>query len=330
MSPRNPAAPSKKAEQAPPADEATTAAAAVIDAPEPPPNSPASDLLTAEVGRERRLAEAREELLFRRHALLAEGEEPSPDELRLLATAVPRSVSESDHAYRERLNKYLRRQEARVARIVALQVEAGSPSERKVADGLARKTAAELEAKSPTLEEQIRELQKQLDALRLAADNAQTAADVRHAAVAGLHDKRLLPPFVADQLASIERRHSHDFGKELINLEARRTQIEALLALNVTSPEGLQSAKLHVGGNSRFGPDEFERREHMFFCSRTNHGISTSVVTGQIRLDRWATYLADLRDELATVESRISEIAGGPQAAAKLDIDKLRSFYVPL
>ena len=172
-------------------------------------------------------------------------------------------------------------------------------------------------------------MQKQLDALRSTASDAKQAAETRHKAVADLHDKRLLPQFIRDELDSLERHHTRDFRKELINAEIRQTQIESLLALDVGSPEGLQSAKHHASGHAGFGPDEFARREHMFLCERINHGHSTSFVTGKLRMDRWADYLDQLRAELGIIETQLKEIAGGKQAEADEAVEKLKSFYLP-
>ena len=335
--PRNPAAKTSQPEAIANQPEAV----AVLDEPKPPKKksalgvapvpaqAPPSPMLAEEIEREKRLAESREELAFRRADLLASGEDLSVDEFRVMKTAIPGCLERNGPAWRVEFDRFLAKQNARVGRILELQSAAGTPAERQKADGLERKTAAELDEKSPGIEEQIHELQKRLDALRSTASDAKQAAETRHKAVADLHDKRLLPNFIRDELASIERRHSHDFGKELINLETRRTQIEVLLALDVANPEGLTVAKLHVGGNSRFGPDDFERREHMFHCSRTDHGISVSFATGRLRADRWADYLADLLDELGIVETHIKEIAGGKQAAADEAVEKLKSFYVP-
>ena len=337
--PRNPATP--KTEPAPPV--------AVLDEPKPPKKKssalgvapmgkapPQSPMLMEEVAREVRLSRAREELFFKRHSLLASGEDLSVDEFRVMKTAIPGSYDQNGPRWKVDFERFLAKQDSRVGRIVGLQSAAGTPAERQKADKLAETTREKLDAEGPGIEEQIRELQKQLDALRLAADNAQTAADVRHAAVAGLHDKhsdrsrtRLLPQFIRDELDSLERHHTRDFRKELINMETRRTQIESLFALDVATPEGLQAAKHHASGHAGFGPDEFARREHMFLCERINHGHSTSFVTGKLRTDRWADYLDQLRDELGIIETQLKEIAGGKQAEADEAVEKLRAFYVP-
>lgn len=315
-------------------------AAVAVAAPEPPPPNvkPAkrkpptpkpNALLVAEVGRQRKLAEAIEGLVFRRNLLLAAGEDLSPDEFRLLETAFPRSSSEDPAIWRGNFDKHLRHEDSRVQRVLSLQEAAGTPADRTAAAKLATETAASLADQAPEIESKIRELQGELDALRQAASDARTASELRHEAVKNLQDKKLLPQFVHDELNAAHHRDMRAFGKALLDLETRRTQIQGMLALDVTTPAGLEVAKLHTSGNARFGVDEFERREWMFHCTTSKVGINTAFTTGAIRQDRWGEYLDELRVDLVGVEARIAVIVDGAQATADAEIVKLKSFYVP-
>lgn len=311
-------------------------AVATIDPPEPPaappepiePPPPASALIQEEIERDRRLARVREELVQRRHALLARGGDLSVGETRLLQTALPKSPHETDFAYGERFNQFLNREEARVSKIVELQAAAGMPGDRETADKLAEKTAETLETEAPPIEEQIRQLQRQLDELRSAAANTKAAAAARHAAVVALKDEKLLPGFVKDELVAARRANEVDFGGELRQLESRRVQITGTLAVDVETPEGREVAKHHVQGNKRFGVDEFERLRYMFQCSETREGPLIGIKVGAMRPERWQAYCSELRRELAATETRIAELAGGKQVDADAAIEKLRSFYV--
>lgn len=297
----------------------------------PAPNKcpPPSQLLAEEIARERRLAKAREELSFRRHELLADGLDLSPDEYRVLKTAVPGSPEQNGPEWQERFNRFLRKEDGRVETILSLQTAGGSPADRAASDKLAKTTATARDSQAPSLEEQIRELQNQLADLHQSATSAKSAADARHDADASLRDPKLLPGFINDELAALERRHTLDFGRELIQLEVRRGQLKGLLALDISTKEGLTSAKGHISGNRRFGPDEMARLKSAFEFSTEQRPGGVAYRFTKLRSGVWDDYLNELRAELDGVENRIAEIACGSQSDANRAIEALKSFHVP-
>ena len=332
MSPRNPAKPVTETPTGEPIDQA---AAVAVAEPEPKPQPPKaktpppSDLIAEELGRERRLAEAREALVFRRHTLLADGLELSSSEMRLLQAGFGKSATENEAVWRSQFAKHLRKEDSRVGQILDLQRRAGTPADQTAADTLVAQTAAKLDAEAPAIEEQIVELQNQLGTLHQAASNAKMAATVRHDADKNLRDPELLPQFIHDELAAIHREHTQDFGRDLLHLETRRTQIQSVIVLDVTTPEGREVAKHHVGGNPRFGVDEFTRLEAAFVCKSHKQGVNTMFSVGNLREDRWSEYVAELSAELIEVEGRIDEITTGDKAAADREVESLKSFYLP-
>ena len=286
-----------------------------------------SKLLAEEIARERRLAEAVEELVFRRHTLLADGLDLSVDEYRVLHTAVPKQPGQNNHAWKEQMGHYLKREHKRVQTIMDLQSAAGTPADQSAADQLAEKTAADRDGATPAIVEQMMELQSQLDGLNQAATNAESAADARHDANESLHDEKLLPQFVRDELDALRLCHKTDFGKELIQLETRRTQIQGALDLDVDDSADLVTIKGHVGGQDRFGFDEMDRLKNVFHYTdeRVANGVSTRF--GKIRPSVWRDYLDSLSAEMLDLEARIEELTNGEQATADMEVKKLRSFY---
>ena len=300
--------------------------------PAPPPKKPlppASDLVAEEIERERRLAVAREELVFRRHELLAEGQDLSAAEYRLLQTGCPRVPGQNDYEYRQTFGEYLNREANRVQTILSLQGRAGSPADREAADALAEKTQRKLDVESPELEQRIRELQEQLSALHLAANVAKTAASDRHAAVSELKGEHLLPSFVRDEIAAARRVDEGDFGAELRKLESRIRSLRGLLDIDPENPVDLEVIKHHVSGNRHFGNDELECLKSVFEFSTEQRPGGVAHRFGAIRPEVWGKYLDEIRVELEAAESRIAAIAGGEQAASDQKIEAMRSHYVP-
>ena len=312
------------------------AAVATLDPPKPKarpkkPSAPEpSDLITDEIGREQRLAIAREDLVFRRHELLKSGDELSASEMRLLATAHPKSLSENDAIWQAAFAKWLRREDARVAKILALQESAGTPDDRNADDKLAQAAAEALGAQGPKIREQITTLQSQLDDLHQAAINAEQQAVARRQAVDDLKSTELLPAFVLDELAANHLRDTAAFERELNALGTRQTQIEGLLALDITTDAGAKIAEQHVGSVERFGGDTKSRVESVFNCTTRRDGTNNHWIVGSIRREVWAAYLDELRGELTDVQARIADIVDGPAAEAQTTADTLKSLYVPV
>jgi len=313
-------------------------AVAVADPPETPPRKTTppkkkaalpkpSDLLAEEIAREKRLAIAREELLFRRHTLLVDGLDLLVDEYRLLETAVPKSATLGDYDYSERFGHFLNRENKRVETIINLQAASGTPIDQAAADKLAKQTAVTRDDQGPALEAEIRERQAKLESLSRAATDAQSAANARHAADENLRDVKLLPPFIRDELNATHRQHTDDFGKELLQLETRQISLTSLLALDVESPEGITSCKLHAQGQPRFGDDEMSRLKHVFTFTAEQGPSGVSHRFEKLRPGVWEDYCDERRQELNDVEGRIESIANGQQAAANREIKALRSFY---
>ena len=293
----------------------------------PPPL--VSDLVADELQREQRLAEAREELVFRRYELLKIGQDLSASEYRLLQTAIGKTPHLSDFECKQAFQQYLNKERLRVSKVLDLQGKAGSPSDREASDKQAEATARKRDAEAPGIEERICELQKQLQALRSEADAAQQAADARHQAVKSLCDEKLLPPFVLDEIASCRRENENEFAGELRNLEARKTQIVGTLEIDHNSPTGLAVIRNHVSGSRRFGVDELSRLGAMFEVSIEQRPGGIAHRFGKLRFDRWDAYLDSLREELVAVEARIEAIKEGEQADADRNIEEMRSYYVP-
>jgi len=313
-----------------PIEETTTAVAVAEPIPAPPPKKPlppASDLVAEEIERERRLAEAREQLVFRRHALLAEGQDLSASEYRLLQTGCPRVPG--DYENRVAFNEYLNREANRVQTILDLQNQAGSSQDRAAADALAETMQQRLSVESPAIVEKIAELQEQLSALHLAADSARTAAADRHQAVSELKGEHLLPTYVKDEIAAARRVDEGDFGAELRKLESRIVSLRGLLAIDPGSPDGREVVKHHVSGNRHFGNDELECLKSVFEFSTEQRPGGVAHRFGAIRPEVWGKYLDEIRVELEAAESRIAAIAGGEQAASDQKIEAMRSHYVP-
>ncbi len=302
--------------------------------PEPPPKKTkpptTSDLVTEEVMKQRRLAESCEELAFVRHALLADGQDLSPDQFRLYQTAVPRRPNEDRALWGRDWDRHLRKEDSRIEQVLSLQAAAGTTADQVKADKLVKDADAKRDKESPAIESEIRKLQAEWESLHQAATNAKSAADDRHIAVAALRDRKLLPGFVLDELNANHHRDTRSFGKDLLQLETRQTTIRGILALDVESPTGLAVAKNHVGGNSKFGADEFARRDFMFHTESWRDGINTHHKTGGLQQNKWVEYLAELREELTGVENKIATIISGEQADADKEIESLRSHYLPV
>ena len=211
----------------------------VADPPKPSPKKTSppkpSDLLIEEVGRQRRLAEAIEQLVFRRHALLVDGQDLSSAEFRLLQTVLPTSPGQNPRDFKEQVDHFLKRENLRVSTIVGLQSAAGKPADREAADELVKTTQRRLDSEGPNLEEEILKLQTKLQELRSAATDSQTAADDRHDADRDLRAEKLLPEFIRDELNAIKRDHSVNFGRELGQLEARQISLTSVIALDCSA-----------------------------------------------------------------------------------------------
>ena len=351
MSPRNPAS-SKTRQPLPDAiedalssvpsaetePEPIDAPAAVATAEPPKPKPPKqktappkpSALLTSEIDREKKLAIAREELAFYRHRLLSEGGELSANEMRMYQTGFPRSATESQAVWQAEWVKHLKHENARVERVINLQAAAGTPADQTRADKLAESTAAQLDAESPAIEDEIRELQAKLESLSRAATDARSAADARHEAVEQLRDKELLPGFVRDELDAAHTRHTRDFRRELQNLESRQISLQGLIALDPEDPANGAVIKSHIGNLARFGVDEIARLKHgfQFVAEQRPGGVAHRF--GELRPGVWESCVEDLRTELVDVESRIAEIETGDKAEADAEVEKLKSFYLPV
>lgn len=309
----------------------TPTSVATIEPPRAPKKAPEpSRFVVEEVKRERRLAEAREELSFRRHRLLQEGGDLSPDEYALLKTALPRRPDLDRGAWNQGWTRFLRHEDSRVQQVLTLQEAAGTPTDRTTADKLAVATAADSDLKIPTLEEEIRELQNQVGALRRAATSAKEAADARHAAVVGLCTKELLPSYILDEIDAHHHRSTIDFGRALQVLEGRQISLTSLLGLDTETPQGRAVVKGHVGGLARFGVDDMERLRTAFQFSTERVPGGTSYRFGNLRPGVWGSCCDEFRVELTDVESRIAKIVGREQATAVNEVEKLKSFYVPV
>ena len=348
MSPRNPAS-SKTRQPLPDAiedalssvpsaetePEPIDAPAAVATAEPPKPKPPKqktappkpSALLTSEIDREKKLAIAREELAFYRHRLLSEGGELSANEMRMYQTGFPRSATESQAVWQAEWVKHLKHENARVERVINLQAAAGTPADQTRADKLAESTAAQLDAESPAIEDEIRELQAKLESLSRAATDAKSAAIARHAATNSLQKKELLPSYIVDELDSLIQKHGRSFHHELQQLEGRQVSLVSLIALDVD--ESPEVVKNHIGGNSRFGADHIERLKSAFTFSTEQRPGGVAHRFGNLRPGVWESYCQELGEELATVEARMAEIANGEQATAAAEVAKLLAFYVP-
>jgi len=286
-------------------------------------------LITAEVERARQLAHARECLIFRRHDLLAEGQELPPEEMRILQTACPKPLGQNPAIYNAAFAKWLRHEEARVVKILALQDRAGTPGVRQADDAHATVTAEALVKQGPTIREQILVLQANLDDLHQAATNAEQQGSSRRQAVIDLKSKALLPDFVLDELAANHRRNTAVFEREMIKLGVRQTQIKGILTLDVATAAGAKVAQSHVSSLERFGRTDRARVETFFTCTTRREGANTHWIVGGIRSEIWAGYLTDLGAEQVAVAARLQEIIAGPAAEAQAADDRLRSFYVP-
>lgn len=327
-----------------------TAAVATIAPPKKKPVPPKpSDLVDEEIRRERRLSEAREELSVRRRTLLADGQDLTPDEMRVLKTAVPRSPTGNQAIWNRDWDRFLRHEDVRIGRVLDLQEAAGTPTDRSTADKLAATSQKKMESEAPAIQEKIRKLQNELGELHQAATSAKSAADARHAAVTDLRDEKLLPQFILDELAALDRCHTRDFGRELVALETRRIQLQSVFAMDQASRGGLDiitgqvegggseedyrkarvGIKSHVGGQARFGVDEMARLQCVFEFSEERRPNGISYRFGKIRDGVWQDYITDLRSELVDVEGRIVAITNGSQSAADAEVEALRSFYLP-
>ena len=97
--------------------------------------------------------------------------------------------------------------------------------------------------------------------------------------------------------------------------------------LDPSTPEGFESAKNHVSGNSRFGLDVIARLKIVFEFSIEQRPGGLAHRFGKLRAGIWGEYLDELRAELADVGARIESIVGGRQVAADAEVQELQSFY---
>ncbi len=208
----------------------------------------------------------------------ADGSELTAEELAFL-----RAAGVDDSTRRRELNK--------MVRVVTLYRSAGTSAQRKAAsDRLASVEAqlgpivAKAQSEIDRLQGEIAKAQKDLEAARLESDRRSSAA-------VALTGESLLPEFVRGQLNDIAKAQSSCEAAAVVReAETRLKMIAGVLKLS-----DVDGMKLHAQSQQIAGRDLF-----------TNVGDRGQIVNPKVCPMKWAQYIADLRNEVPTLEAELA------------------------
>lgn len=241
---------------------------------------------TAEAIYELQAAQFRDNEKVLRRVVTEQDGELSPSDVMHFACQPLYDVSMSIASVDGRIS--LRREIGRVAEALRLEKLVGLPGDREKHEDQRASHKAAMESEIPNLEQQLRILQNQIDAMQ-AKDREN---DKRSEQIAkGLRDlESLAPPMVRKEVdATLQKLQSSELAKEIRAKRSRRDMIQNVLKLSSESEQAL----LHASAQKHNGRPELIQRTEQGTC--VNHA-------------KWSAYIAELRQELAAIDAKLPEL----------------------